>query len=101
MSDAAVIAPNLPKISVVTATLNRANYLEEAMRSVLDQDYPYVEYVVVDGGSKDGSVEVIRKYEHRLAWWVSEKDSGHFDALNKGFAHTTGGTNDVMAWLNS
>src|SRR5689334_10463742 len=98
MSDAAVIAPNLPKISVVTATLNRANYLEEAMRSVLEQDYPRVEYVVVDGGSTDGSVELIRRYADRLAWWCSERDEGHFDALNKGFARTSG---EVMAWLNS
>ena len=89
---------NLPRISVVTATLNRANYLEEAMRSVLDQGYPDLEYVVVDGGSTDGSVALIEKYAGRLKWWVSEKDAGHFDALNKGFARTTG---EVMAWLNS
>jgi len=91
-------AADLPTISVVTATLNRANYLEEAMRSVLEQDYPSIEYVVVDGGSTDGSVELIGRYEHRLAWWCSERDEGHFDALNKGFARTTG---EVMAWLNS
>lgn len=93
-----MIAPNLPTISVVTATLNRANYLGPAMRSVLDQDYPRVEYVVVDGGSTDGSVDLIRRHADRLAWWCSEKDAGHFDALNKGFAHTAG---EVMAWLNS
>jgi len=96
--DAQQTAAALPTISVVTATLNRANYLEEAMRSVLEQDYPRVEYVVVDGGSTDGSVELIRRYEHRLAWWCSERDEGHFDALNKGFARTSG---EVMAWLNS
>lgn len=96
--DAKPTAAALPTISVVTATLNRANYLEEAMRSVLEQDYPRVEYVVVDGGSTDGSVELIRRYEHRLAWWCSERDEGHFDALNKGFARTSG---EVMAWLNS
>ncbi|CAA9372967.1 MAG: Glycosyl transferase, family 2 [uncultured Phycisphaerae bacterium] len=93
-----MIAPNLPTISVVTATLNRANYLGEAMRSVLDQDYPHVQYVVVDGGSTDGSVDLIRRHADRLTWWCSEKDNGHFDALNKGFARTDG---EVMAWLNS
>jgi hypothetical protein len=92
------VASDLPRISVVTACLNRANFLDDALKSVLDQDYPAVEYVVVDGGSTDGSVEVIRRYEPRLAWWVSEKDNGHFHALNKGFARTTG---EVMAWLNS
>jgi len=92
------VASDLPRISVVTACLNRANFLEDAMRSVLDQDYPSVEYVVVDGGSTDGSVDVIRRYEPRLAWWVSEKDNGHFHALNKGFARTGA---EVMAWLNS
>jgi len=96
--DAQPTVADLPTISVVTATLNRANYLEDAMRSVLEQDYPRVEYVVVDGGSTDGSVELIRRYEHRLAWWCSERDEGHFDALNKGFARTSG---EVMAWLNS
>src|SRR3954463_8153147 len=96
--DAHPTVADLPTISVVTATLNRANYLEEAMRSVLEQDYPRVEYVVVDGGSTEGSVELIRRYEHRLAWWCSERDEGHFDALNKGFARTSG---EVMAWLNS
>lgn len=90
--------PELPSISVVTASLNRANFLEEAMRSVLDQGYPRLEYAVVDGGSTDGSVDVIRKYEDRLAYWVSEKDDGHFHALNKGFAWTRG---EVMAWINS
>jgi glycosyltransferase involved in cell wall biosynthesis len=92
------VPSELPRISVVTACLNRANFIEDAMKSVLDQDYPAVEYVVVDGGSTDGSVDVIRKYEPRLAWWVSEKDNGHFHALNKGFARTSG---EVMAFLNS
>jgi hypothetical protein len=88
----------LPTIAVVTASLNRERYLEEAMRSVLDQNYPKLQYAVVDGGSTDGSVDLIRKYADRLTWWVSEKDNGHFHALNKGFARLDG---EVMAFLNS
>jgi glycosyltransferase involved in cell wall biosynthesis len=88
----------LPRIAVVTASLNRMAFLDEAMRSVLDQGYPELEYAVIDGGSTDGTVDVIRKYADRLTYWVSEKDNGHFHALNKGFARTSG---EVMAWINS
>ncbi len=88
----------LPTISVVTPCFNQAAFLEETIHSVLDQNYPGLEFVIVDGGSTDGSVEIIRKYQQHLTWWVSEPDSGQYDALNKGFAHTTG---EVMAWLNS
>jgi len=87
-----------PRISVVTPSLNQADYLEHTLRSVLDQGYANLEYVVVDGGSTDGSVEILERYAERLAWWVSEPDSGHADAINKGFAHTSG---EIMAWLNS
>jgi hypothetical protein len=87
-----------PKLSLITATLNRAQFLEETIRSVLDQDYPNLEYIVIDGGSTDGSLDIIRRYEDRLAHWVSEPDAGHFDALQKGFDKTTG---DVMAFINS
>ena len=65
---------------------------------MVDQDYPNLEYVVIDGGSTDGSVDIIRKYEPRLAYWESQPDEGHADALNKGFSRTTG---DIMAWINS
>src|SRR5690349_14595132 len=84
------VSLELPTIAVVTASLNRVRFLDEAMRSVLDQNYPKLQYAVVDGGSTDGSVEIIRKYADRLTWWVSEKDNGHFHALNKGFARLDG-----------
>src|ERR1700712_2068910 len=93
-----VSSSQLPKISLVTATLNRASFLEETIRSVLDQNYPNLEYIVVDGGSTDGSVEIIREYAARLKWWVSEKDRGQSHALNKGFAKATG---RILTWLNS
>jgi glycosyltransferase involved in cell wall biosynthesis len=87
-----------PKISVVTANFNGGSFLEQTMHSILNQGYPNLEYIVIDGGSTDHSLDVIRKYEKRLAYWVSEKDSGHANALNKGFSRVTG---DILCWLNS
>lgn len=87
-----------PLISIVTPSLNQGDFIEATLRSVITQRYPRLEYVVIDGGSTDGSVEIIRRYAGDLACWVSEPDSGHAHALNKGFARTTG---EIMAWLNS
>ena len=86
-----------PRISIVTPSFNQNRFVAEAIDSVLDQGYPELEYVIMDGGSTDGSADTIRRYADRLAHWQSEPDGGMYEALNEGFRRTTG---DVMGWLN-
>lgn len=85
---------NIPIISVITVCYNAAASLEETMLSVLNQTYDKVEYIVIDGGSKDGTLDIIKKYANRLAYWTSEPDKGIYDAMNKGISKATGN------WVN-
>ncbi len=87
-----------PKISIITPTLNQAAYIEFTILSVLNQNYPNLEYIILDAGSTDGTIDIIKKYEDKLFFWKSEKDNGLYDAIYKGFEIATG---DILAWLNS
>jgi len=87
-----------PIVSIVTPSFNQAQFLESTIQSVINQDYPHIEYMVIDGGSTDGSVDIIRKYQPRLAYWVSQKDHGQSDAVNQGWRRATGA---IWSYLNS
>jgi glycosyltransferase involved in cell wall biosynthesis len=87
-----------PKITLVTPSFNQAIYLEQTILSVIGQNYPNLEYCIIDGGSHDGSIEIIKRYSKYITWWISEVDRGQSDAINKGFQQSTG---DILGWLNS
>lgn len=89
---------SFPKITVVTPNFNQEMFLEQTILSVLNQNYPNLEYIIMDGGSTDGSLDIIKKYEHKLTYWESQKDKGMYDAINKGFSNSTG---KIMCWINS
>ncbi len=89
---------NLPKISIVTPSFNQGNFLEESILSVISQNYPNLEYIIIDGGSEDSSVDIIKKYSSHINYWISKKDNGQSEAINKGFKRCTG---DIVTWLNS
>jgi glycosyltransferase involved in cell wall biosynthesis len=87
-----------PKITIVTPNFNQADYLEQTILSVLNQGYSNLEYIIIDGGSTDGSIDIIKRYESQLTYWISESDNGMYEAIQKGFDKSTG---EIMAWINS
>lgn len=89
---------NYPKISIVMPSYNQVQFIERSILSILNQDYPNIELIIIDGGSNDGTVDKIKKYGNNITLWISEKDQGQSDALNKGFKHCTG---EIYGWLNS
>ena len=88
----------LPKITIITPSYNQGQYIEQTIQSILSQNYPNLEYIIIDGGSIDNSLKIIKKYESQITYWVSEKDGGQSDALNKGLARASG---TIFNWINS
>jgi glycosyltransferase involved in cell wall biosynthesis len=93
-----VTSESWPRITIVTAVRNGARYIEDTIRSITSQNYPNLEYIVVDGVSTDGTLDIIRRYEKDIAWWVSQPDKGVYEALNTGFLRSTG---EIMGWLHA
>jgi len=89
---------NFPSVSLITPSFNQGQYIEQTITSVLDQQYPNLEYIIIDGGSTDNTVAIIKKYERHLTYWVSERDQGQANAINKGLSYCTG---EIFNWLNS
>ena len=89
---------NKPLISIVTVTFNAESYIEETIKSIIEQSYPNIEYIIIDGKSTDGTVGIIKKYEHKITYWISEPDNGIYDAMNKGFKLANG---DFIIFMNS
>jgi glycosyltransferase involved in cell wall biosynthesis len=98
MTASQTLGVSWPKISLVTPVYNSAKYIEQTIRSVLAQNYPNLEYFIIDGGSTDGTIEIIRRYESEISGWFSEPDNGMYDAINKGFARTSG---EIMGWISA
>jgi len=90
--------PEIPQVTIITPSYNQAPFIEKTILSVLQQTYPNLEYIIVDGASTDGTRDIIRKYEHQIDFWISEPDQGQTDAINKGFARANG---SILAWINS
>ena len=88
----------LPKITIITPTFNQGKFIEKSILSVLNQNYPNLEYIIIDGGSSDDTLDIIKKYENRITFWISEKDNGQSHAINKGLQKSSG---DIINWLNS
>lgn len=93
-----MVMKNTPKISIITPCYNAVEYIEQTILSIIDQDYDNIEYIIIDGGSTDGTVDIIKKYEDKISYWISEKDNGQSDAINKGIEIATG---DVFNWVNA